>query len=176
MKKERLSYEDRLLIGQLLKLNYKLKNIAQAVDKEPSTMSREIKSRRLSNNFIEICDKTKRFPFVCENCKKKYNCNKKKYYYNYKKAQEDYIRKLKYSRIGIDMTIDEIEYWNDYFNDKIKNKNQPILHICIYLMNLIFLNQFKHFIIMFMVDIFLVLMKKCFLDHLTINLRKLKTK
>ena len=129
MRKERLSYEDRLLIDQLLKLNYKLKNIAQAVDKEPSTISREIKNRRLSNNSIEICDKTKRFPFVCGNYKKKYHCNKKKYYYNYKKAQEDYIRKLKYSRIGIDMTIDEIEYWNDYFNDKIKNKNQPILHI-----------------------------------------------
>ena len=27
------------------------------------------------------------------------------------------------------MTIDEIEYWNDYFKDKVKNKNQPILHI-----------------------------------------------
>ena len=27
------------------------------------------------------------------------------------------------------MTIDEIEYWNDYFKDKIKDKNQPILHI-----------------------------------------------
>lgn len=33
MRKERLSYEDRLLIDQLLKLNYKFKNIAQAVDK-----------------------------------------------------------------------------------------------------------------------------------------------
>lgn len=87
------------------------------------------KNRRLSNNSIEICDKTKRFPFVCGNYKKKYHCNKKKYYYNYKKAQEGYIRKLKYSKIGIDMTIDEIEYWNDYFNDKIKNKNQPVLHI-----------------------------------------------
>ncbi len=128
MKKERLTYEDRLLIDQLLKLNYKLKNIALAVDKEPSTVSREIKNRRLSNNSTEICDKTKRFPFICGNCKKKYHCNKKKYhcnkkkyYYNYKKAQEDYIRKLKYSRIGIDMTIDEIEYWNDYFNEIIYN-------------------------------------------------------
>ena len=27
------------------------------------------------------------------------------------------------------MSIDEIDYWNDYFKDKIKNKNQPILHI-----------------------------------------------
>ena len=27
------------------------------------------------------------------------------------------------------MSIDELEYWNDYFKDKIKDKNQPILHI-----------------------------------------------
>lgn len=129
MKKERITYEDRLLIDQLLRLNYKLKDIAKAIDKESSTISREIKKRRLSNNSLEICNKTNRFPFVCENCKKKYHCNKKKYYYNYKKAQEDYIKKLKTSRIGIDMSIDEIEYWNDFFKDRIKNKNQPILHI-----------------------------------------------
>ncbi len=53
----------------------------------------------------------------------------KKYYYNYREAQKDYDNKLRYSRIGIDMSIDEVEYWNDYFKDKIKDKNQPILHI-----------------------------------------------
>ena len=47
MKKERLTYEDRLLIDQLLRLNYKLKNIAEAVDKNKSTISREIKKRRI---------------------------------------------------------------------------------------------------------------------------------
>lgn len=26
------------------------------------------------------------------------------------------------------MSIDEIEYWNNYFKEKIKDKNQPILH------------------------------------------------
>ena len=129
MIKERITYENRLLIEQLLKLNYKLKHIAQAINKDSSSVSREIKNRRISDNNKEICDKTNRFPFICYNCKNKYHCNKKKYYYNYKKAQEDYIKKLKYSRIGIDMTIDEIEYWNDYFKDKVKNKNQPILHI-----------------------------------------------
>lgn len=129
MKKERLTYEDRLLIDQLLRLNYKLRNIAEAVDKNKSTISREIKNRRISNDATEICEKTKRFPFICVNCKKKAHCNKKKYYYNYKKAQEDYVKKLKYSKMGIDMSIDELEYWNDYFKDKIKDKNQPILHM-----------------------------------------------
>ena len=36
---ERITYEDRLLIEQLLKLNYKLKNISEAVDKNKSTIT-----------------------------------------------------------------------------------------------------------------------------------------
>lgn len=130
MKKERLTIEDRILIEQLLKLNYKLKDIASIIEVYPSTISREIKKRRISgkNNFKE-CELTNRYPFVCHNCNFKSNCKKKKYYYNYKKAQENYKTILINSRTGIDMDIDEIDYWNDYFKDKIKNKNQPILHI-----------------------------------------------
>ena len=129
MKKERLTIEDRILIEELLRQNYKLKDIARVIEVYPSTISREVKSRRKGNLNLEICVKTNRFPFVCYNCSKKVHCNKRKYYYNYKEAQKDYDNKLKYSRIGIDMSIDEVEYWNEYFKDKIKDKNQPILHI-----------------------------------------------
>ena len=129
MKKERLILEDRLLIEELLRQNYKLKDIARIIEVHPSTISREIKLRRKGNSQFEECNRTSRYPFICYNCSKKVSCKKKKYYYNYKEAQKDYENKLKYSRIGIDMSIDEIEYWNDYFKDKIKDKNQPILHI-----------------------------------------------
>lgn len=129
MKKDRLTIENRLLIEQLLKLNYKLKDIANILNCEPSTVSREIKFRRTSNQGTIICDKTNRYPYICYNCSKKVHCKKKKFYYNYSVAQKNYENKLKYSRIGIDMSIDEVEYWNHYFKDKIKDKNQPILHI-----------------------------------------------
>ena len=129
MKKVRLNIEDRILIEELLRQNYKLKDIARAIEVESSTISREIKNRRISDNKKIECDKTKKYPFVCYNCPKKVHCSKNKYYYNYKQAQKDYENKLKYSRIGIDMSIDEVEYWNNYFRDKIKDKNQPILHI-----------------------------------------------
>lgn len=129
MKKQRLTIEDRILIEELLRQNYKLKDIARAIGVYPSTISREIKLRRKGNEKFEVCHKTNRFPFICSNCDNKRWCNKRKYYYNYKEAQKDYNNKLKYSRIGIDMSIDEVEYWNDYFKDKIKDKNQPILHI-----------------------------------------------
>src|SRR5699024_42412 len=129
MKKERLTIENRILIEELLRQNYKLKDIARAINVSPSTISREIKNRRLGNEKLEICLKTNRYPFVCYNCPKKVHCYKKKYYYNFKEAQKDYEKKMKYSRIGIDMSIDEIEYWNEYFREKIKDKNQPILHL-----------------------------------------------
>ena len=129
MKKERLTIEDRILIEELLRQNYKLKDIARVIEVYPSTISREVKSRRKGNVKLDICSKTNRYPFICYNCNKKVNCKNRKYYYNYKEAQKDYENKLKYSRIGIDMSIDEVEYWNDYFKDKIKDKNQPILHI-----------------------------------------------
>lgn len=129
MKKKRLKLEDRLLIQEMLRRNYNLKDIANTLDVESSTISREIKNRRTSNNAVDICVKTNRYPFICMNCNKKVHCNKRKYYYNYMEAQKDYENKLKYSRIGIDMTIDEVDYWNEYFKEKIKDKNQPILHI-----------------------------------------------
>lgn len=130
MKKERLTIEDRILIEQLLKLNYKLKDIASIVGANSSTISREIKKRRItSKGVFKECEKTSRYPFVCHACNLKSSCRKKKYYYNYKKAQDNYELILANSRTGIDMNIDEIDYWNDYFKDKLKNKNQPILHI-----------------------------------------------
>lgn len=129
MKKIRLNIEDRMLIEELLKHNYKLKDISRIIEVESSTISREIKNRRISDKRNIECEKTNKYPFICYNCSKKVHCNKKRYYYNYKEAQKDYENKLKYSRIGIDMSIDEVEYWNDYFKDKIKDKNQPILHI-----------------------------------------------
>ena len=129
MKKQRLTIEDRILIEELLRQNYKLKDIARVIEVNSSTISREIKNRRKGNGSNNLCPKTNKYPFVCYNCSKKVHCYKKKYYYNFKEAQKDYENKLKYSRIGIDMSIDEIEYWNDYFKDKLKNKNQPILHI-----------------------------------------------
>lgn len=69
--KKRLTIENRILIENLLKLNYKLKDIARAIGVYPSTISREIKSKRKENDKIEICDKTNRYPFVCYNCSKK---------------------------------------------------------------------------------------------------------
>lgn len=58
MNKKRLTLENRILIEQLLKLNYKLKDISNLLECESSTISREIKKRRVSGkgNYKE-CEK-----------------------------------------------------------------------------------------------------------------------
>lgn len=62
--KRRLSVENRMLIEQLLRLNYKLKDIAYYVDSTSSTVSREIKNRRMTGKGeFKECEKTQRFPF-----------------------------------------------------------------------------------------------------------------
>lgn len=128
--KKRLTIENRILIENLLKLNYKLKDISNILECESSTVSREIKKRRITGKGIyKECEKIKRFPYVCNGCSNKSRCRKKKYYYNYAKAQEHYNYILKYSRTGIDMSLDELYYWDEYFKDHLKNKNQPITHI-----------------------------------------------
>lgn len=48
IKKEKLTIEDRMLIDNLLKENYKLKDIARVIEVQPSTISREIKGRKKS--------------------------------------------------------------------------------------------------------------------------------
>lgn len=60
--KSRLKLEDRLLIEQLIRLNYKENAIARIIDVSPSTISRELKKRRITNETkLEECEKTKNF-------------------------------------------------------------------------------------------------------------------
>lgn len=130
MNKKRLTIENRILIEQLLKLNYKLKDISNLIECESSTISREIKKRRITGKgTYKECEKTRRFPYVCNGCQNRTHCRKKKYYYSFSKAQKHYEYILKASRTGIDMSLDELYYWDEYFKDKLKNKNQPITHI-----------------------------------------------
>lgn len=56
--KRRVTIEDGILIDQLLKLNYKLKDISNILECESSTISREIKKRRITGKGVyKECEK-----------------------------------------------------------------------------------------------------------------------
>ena len=94
--KKRLTIEDRILIEQLLKLNYKLKEIASILDCESSTVSREIKKRRITGKGdYKECEK---YNLSITNPYELENINEKIRYFRLRESlyQEDVAKSIFY--------------------------------------------------------------------------------
>ena len=144
-----LNLSDRKLIEQFLNQNLSCNEIARQLDKDPRTISREVKKRRdrrkngKFNSNIPVSPATKykappecktlnRFPFVCNGCDHhhKVGCrNQYKYYYVADLAQENYKILLSDSRIGLDVSLEDKIRFDTILQDGI-NKGQSIHHIC----------------------------------------------
>lgn len=113
-----LSLADRSLIESSLKSNLSCKAIADNLDVDPRTVSREVKRNR---NFVPNgrygsygsfdnahCDRLDRFPFVCDGCIHRKSC-RKKFFVKYvaKDADAKYRELLVSSRSGISVSKDE---------------------------------------------------------------------
>ncbi|MEG2464384.1 MAG: IS30 family transposase [Malacoplasma sp.] len=117
--------EQRTTIEHLLSLNHNFTYIANSINVDRTTISKEIKRNRyIKSNFydafnikginstVEKCERLKKPPYVCNSCKNKKFCTNHKLYYNSNLAQNNYNENLVNSRIGADInasTIDEIE-------------------------------------------------------------------
>lgn len=170
-----LTYSDRCYIEQALISKSSFSAIATYLEKDPSTISKEIRrhstpsdsfehtslnsclhrhkchihglcmacntpSRRCA--FCKIADCTKyckhyessncdlleKPPYVCNGCKDKNKCHKRKCYYRAKQAQSKYEKTLSESRKGINMTESELNELNEIVSPLIK-KGQPLSHI-----------------------------------------------
>lgn len=140
-----LCKEQRDSIQYFIERNYTFSQIANAVDKDRTTISKEIKRNRYLKSFTNIdsfdekgislalkeCSKLSKPPYVCNTCKSKGGCRKNKLYYQSNVAQQHYNLILKSSREGIDIkpeTIDEIE---QSIVPLIKDKKQSINQVYI---------------------------------------------
>ena len=70
-----INFEQRKTIRSSISHNLKLIQIAELLDLDPTSISKEVKRNRIpikvSYNF-KPCDKLNRWPYVCDNCKFKY--------------------------------------------------------------------------------------------------------
>lgn len=134
-----LSKDQREYIEDALKQNMTMKEIAKFLSKDPTTISKEIKLHRiekLSNNFNRhpnsskpsLCKRLTRAPWVCNGCSTKHYCRKHKYIYSSTNAYNDYKYTLSDSRIGFNLTKDELFDLDSLISPLIKNK-QSISHI-----------------------------------------------
>lgn len=153
-----LTYEEREYIEIGLTKGRNFTKIAEDINKDRRTISREIIKHRFkkipskfnnSGNLCkyrneckkydcsnkekcyeeEICFKLTGAPYVCNGCEEKAKCRKIKYYYYSKFANDEYEEKLRTSRYGINLSKEEAYDIDKLITPLIKEKHQSISHI-----------------------------------------------
>ena len=113
-KYKHLTLDDRLEIQECLSKGMTFKAIARRIDKDPTTVSKEVKlhCKAHSNRFVQsdqVCPRLLKAPFVCNGCKNRSNagCRLPRRLYIAKDAQREYETTLSDSREGIPLTREE---------------------------------------------------------------------
>ena len=122
-----LTLEQRKVIANGISRNCKVKEIAETLGYDPTSISKEVKRNRESITIgknITNCKKTNRWPYVCSGCNKKYNhqCVFTKYKYDAVKAQKKADENLILSRKGIDMDDESFKRLDSLVKDGTDNK------------------------------------------------------
>ena len=107
-----ITLEQRKSISSGISHNYKVKDIAEVLSLDPTSISKEVKRNRDSITVglnSTSCKRTQRWPYVCDAWNKKYqNCPFTKYKYVAEKAQKKADINLINSRKGIDISSEEL--------------------------------------------------------------------
>ena len=121
-----LSLDQRKVISSGLSHNYKLKDIAESLGFDPTSISKEVKRNRITISVglnINNCKRISRWPYVCSGCSKKYtNCPFTKYKYDTKTAQRQADVNLINSRKGIDIDSEDFKKLDETIKEGIENK------------------------------------------------------
>ena len=189
MKNKHMTIEMRERIEKGIRDKEKLKDIAIAIDKDPTTISKEVLKHRikfetdykstpisfcwscknlkncnhkkicgnhtcvkqckscqtvdvtkLCNEYISRrCKRITRFPYVCNGCTTRRSCRFQKYEYQPLFAHKDYLKELKESRQGLNLTNEEYKDIDEALTEGITNgqsinhiiANNPKLHISV---------------------------------------------
>lgn len=129
--------DERDTIQYMLDKGHTFTSISIAIKKDRTTISKEVKrnryikgyedefNQRYINHAVEACDFLKK-RLVCNFCKNKGYCSKRKLYYNSKIANEKYLINLKDSRVGVNIKPEVVEEIERSIVPLIKNKKQSI--------------------------------------------------
>lgn len=128
-----LNENQRKLISNLLSKKMKLVEIADCLEMDPSSISKEIKRNRILTKKGSVKDKvcihTQRFPYVCNSCIKKYNlCPFTQYKYDAHHAQKETDVRLVTSRQGLNMSKEAYQHLDKVIKDGVL-EDQSIYHI-----------------------------------------------
>ena len=131
---EHLNFEQRKIIANQLSHGAKLCEMAELLDKDPTSISKEIKRNRLATKTHhkdnkKMCKHILRYPYCCNHCHLKYTtCPFDQFKYEAKSAQQKADYNLKQSRVGINMTKEEFDHLDRTIKNGVDNK-ESIYHI-----------------------------------------------
>lgn len=139
MKNKHLIYEERHLIEDMLAKGYSLTKIATHLNRNISTVSKEIRKHRFSRstgitrtvNGISKdlhCNLLDRPPYVCNGCKKKRICKSELTLYHAATAQKEYELNLRESREGTPLNKKSF-YTLDAIVSSAMKRGQHLYHI-----------------------------------------------
>ena len=139
-----LNKEQRDVIQHLISLNKNFTEIGDAIGKDRTAVSREIKRNRYIKSYyyeaydtkgiseaINKCPRLSNPPYVCNHCPKKSTCPLHHIYYNSKVAQEHYEETLTTTREGVNLTEEHINEIENIIVPLIKNKKQSVNQVYI---------------------------------------------
>ena len=135
-KGKHLNFEQRKIIAnQLGKKDVNCQEIANILEVDASTVSKEIKRNRevtlnAHPSTKKVCKKLDRFPHVCNRCSTYYSgrCPFTQYAYKAYNAQCQADSRLVHSRRGINLTQEEFQQLDRLVTQGVKN-NQSIYHL-----------------------------------------------
>lgn len=121
-----ITEEQRKVICSGIAHQYKLKEIAEVLNIDPTSISKEVKRNRDQVSVgldSRNCKKINRWPYVCANCSKKYgNCIYSKYKYVVSSAQIKANNNLINSRKGLDINEEDYEKIDNIIKTGVDNK------------------------------------------------------
>ncbi len=129
-----MTLDDRIEIQECLNKGMTFKAIAQRIEKDQTTVSKEVKlhGKTYTNSFTktdECCPKLLKAPFVCNGCPKRNhsNCPYVRRVYQAKNAQQEYEAVLVESREGIPLAKEEFYKTEAIISSAVK-AGQNIYH------------------------------------------------
>jgi len=128
---EHMTENDRIMIASFLDSGIEVKEIARMLNRNRTTICREIKGRRrmtVENRSAKPCPDLGRPPYVCNGCTRRNICRLTKYMYSAHIAQTLYRDKLRSSREGFNVTFQELEDMGRLVADGL-DKGQSLHHI-----------------------------------------------
>jgi transposase, IS30 family len=128
-----LNFDQRKLIAHMLSKKYKLVEMADLLQVDASSISKEIRRNRFLDKkgiiVDQVCKHTLRFPYVCNGCAKKYHaCPFTRFHYDPKKAQNAADFRLLSTRSGLNMTPQEYNLLDETIKEGVDD-GKSIYHI-----------------------------------------------